>query len=89
VWTLHKNQKPPYEVENCFKICEELCYVFDGDIESGHCFGLESHFHYVNSTDLEAREMFPSSDIYPEVRETFPSSDLLQECNYCLRRPVI
>ena len=40
----------PSEAENClFKICEELCWDFDGDCtELVHCFWQGGHFYYIN-----------------------------------------
>ena len=43
----------PYEVENLsVKVCEQLCWNFDGNcIQSVDCFWKDGHFYYVSPTD--------------------------------------
>jgi len=44
---------------------EELSWYFDGDwIESVDCFWQNGHFHYINSANPSACEVFPSSEIF-------------------------
>ena len=56
----------PYKVEYCpFKVCEELCWDFDGDcIDSVDYFWQDCHFYYVDSTYPRAWEIFPFSGIF-------------------------
>jgi hypothetical protein len=55
----------PNEFENCsFYLYEELIWNFDGDcIESVHCFQQDGHFCYINTANLQAWEIFLSSEI--------------------------
>ena len=55
----------PYEVDYCsFKVCEELCWDFDGDcIEFIDCFWQDCNICYVDPTYPRAWEIFPFSGI--------------------------
>ena len=56
----------PYEVDYfSFKVCEELCWDFDGYfIESIDCFWQDCHFQYVEPTYPRILELFPFSGIF-------------------------
>ncbi|XP_018644101.1 hypothetical protein Smp_191100 [Schistosoma mansoni] len=54
----------PYKIDYCsFKVCEELCWDFNGDsIESVDCFWQDCHFYYIDPTYPRAWEIFPFSE---------------------------